>query len=143
MPSLDVEQARELGATVGSGSHDDLTDDQLDALESLFEAVETALETDTSAAGTTLLAFWGGHVAADADLALDGTAAADLEPVFEDGFQAGVLGVDLYQALQMTAKAVQGGDGPALDGWAGRLAELSNRHVAHLLAHGDRGDEAA
>lgn len=143
MPSLDVERARELGATVGSGSHDDLTEDQLEALEALFDEVDAALENDVSTAATTLLAFWGGHVAADAELTVDGTTAAALEPVFDEGFHADVLGVDLYQALEKTATAVQTDAGPDLDGWASRLAELTNRHVAHLLAHGNHGDEPA
>ena len=144
MASLAVEDARKLGAAVGSSSHDELTETQLEALNSFLEDVERALPERETTAATALLGFWGGHVAADAELQLAGTEAAALEEVFEEGFQQGALGVDLYQALSKTATAVQSdGDEPNLEGWIARLEELTNRHVAHLLAHGESGHEAA
>jgi hypothetical protein len=142
MASPDVDDARRLGAAVGSSDHDDLTDGQLDALDSLLDDVDTSLPEQATAAASALLGFWGGHVAANAELQLAGTEPAALDDIFETGFQEGALGVDLYQALSKTAAAVQG-DGPSLDGWVERLEELTNRHVAHLLAHGEGGHEAA
>lgn len=144
MASMDEHRSRELGTAVGSRDHDDLTDDQLEALETLLGTVEATLEEEPSVAARTLLAFWGGHVAADTDLSAPSIDPGDLASTFEAGFHADAVGVDLFQALSKTASAVQTEDPhPDLGGWTNRLAELTSGYVAHLQTHGENGSESA
>lgn len=135
--AIDDELARSLGAAVASHSHEDLPAGRIEELGDLTRAVEEALEANSHAEGAALLlGFWTGHVAQELDLeSVPGSPDAATE-VLEDGFEAGAIGVDLYQALSKVATARDSSAStPDLNGWTDRLFELTNRHVAHLESH--------
>ena len=135
--SFDREQARTLGRAVATHDHEALPSEQLQELTALTEAVAGAMETDdVERAAAGLLEFWVGHVAGDLGVALANPDAPNAGGLFEDGFEAGTLGVDLYQALSKVETATNTeSDTPALGPWTERLFELTNRHVAHLDGH--------
>lgn len=136
-PSIDREQARALGRAVATHDHEELPSEQLDELRALTEAVAAAMETDdVELAAAGLLEFWIGHVAGDLGVTLANPDSPNAGRLFEDGFEAGTLGVDLYQALSKVETATNTeSETPALGPWTERLFELTNRHVAHLESH--------
>ncbi|MBS3761152.1 hypothetical protein [Halodesulfurarchaeum sp.] len=136
-PSINREQARELGQAVAAHDHGELPADRVEELATLTESVAHALETATvEPAVAGLLGFWTGHVASDI-----GTDPTEPDPnatrdLFQDGFEAGTLGVDLYQTLTKVKTAQESSsETPDLQAWTNRLFELTNRHVAHLQSH--------
>lgn len=135
--AIDDELARTLGAAVAAHSHEDLPAGRVKELGELTTVVEKALETDSHAEGAALLLeFWTGHVARELDFESPPEAPDAAADVVEDGFEAGALGVDLYQALSKVATARERSTStPELDGWTERLFELTNRHVGHLESH--------
>lgn len=136
-PSIDRQQARELGRAVATHDHEDLSADRVEELATLIESVGNALETAAvEPAATGLLGFWTGYVASDFGIDPAESGSEDTEDLFQEGFEAGTLGVDLYQALTKV-KTAQETDSkpPDLQAWTGRLFELTNRHVAHLKTH--------
>lgn len=136
-PSIDREQARELGRSVATHDHETLSADRVEDLATLMESVAQALETDAvepAAAG--LLGFWTGHVASNREIDPGESDPTGTGHLFEDGFEAGTLGVDLYQALSKVETAHESdAESPDLEAWTDRLFELTNRHVAHLKSH--------
>ncbi len=132
----DTETVRTLGSAVATQDHDSLEDTQLEALTELTDEIEKALDDGAAtSAADALLAFWVGHLGAS--LAVDSNATPT-QTLIEDGFAADTIGVDLYQALDKLASATDSdGETPDQEGWARRLAELTNRHVAHLKSHQD------
>ncbi|MFB6086805.1 MAG: hypothetical protein ABEJ84_08410 [Halodesulfurarchaeum sp.] len=135
--AIDDELARALGATVGTHSHEDLPASRIDELDELTTAVAEALEDDSHSQGATLLLeFWTGHVAQQVGVESTPDVGGTGTDLFEEGFEAGAIGVDLYQALSKVATALQSdGTSPDLAGWTERLFELTTRHVAHLESH--------
>ena len=135
--AIDDELARTLGAAVASHSHEELPAARIDELDELTTAVAEALEDeDPSKAAGLLLGFWTGHVSRELGLESTPDSRDAVAERFEEGFDAGTLGVDLYQALSKVAVAAENGEStPDLGGWTDRLFELTNRHVAHLESH--------
>lgn len=135
--SIDQEQAQELGQAVAAHDHEELPADRIEELATLTESVAQALETaavEPAAAG--LLEFWTGHVASEIGTDLTESDSNATMELFQDGFEAGTLGVDLYQALtKVTTAQESGSETPDLQAWTDRLFELTNRHVAHLQSH--------
>jgi hypothetical protein len=133
-PTLSVADARSLGRDVATYSHEDLPADRIEELSSLTEDLSTTVETDPLTAADALLSFWAGH--ASVEIGTEHAGREDREALFEEAFDSGAVGVDLYQALQKTAAAARtDGEQPELAGWTERLFELTNRHVAHLQTH--------
>lgn len=129
---------RTLGSAIATEDHESLSEDRIAELGELTDGVKIALDEDHVApASQALLSFWSGYLSAS--LAVD-SSEMSIATLIEDGFEAGAIGVDLYQALDKLESA-GGTDEPAPDrkGWAERLFELTNRHVAHLKSHQDGG----
>jgi hypothetical protein len=133
-PTLSVADARALGRDVATYSHEELPEDRLDELATFTDDLSEAVDADALSAADALLAFWAGHASVEVGAELAGRD--DREALFEEAFESGSLGVDLFQALQKTAEAARtDGEQPELAGWTERLFELTNRHVAHLQTH--------
>ncbi|MFW6458748.1 MAG: hypothetical protein ACOCY6_04980 [Halodesulfurarchaeum sp.] len=131
--SVDGSLARNIGQAVGSHDHDELSSSRIEEVIDVLETVETHRDSgDIEAAAKGLIAFWEGHRYGELP---SKPKVDDPAILFEEAFQSGELGVDLYQALRKTIEALEGNEPFDLAGWTDRLLELTNRHVAHLRAH--------
>ncbi len=135
--SIDWERAHTLGRAVGTYSHDELPAAQIDELDELTTDIDGALEGGAETqASEGLLGFWVGHVTTETGRDGETETTVAPEQLFEEGFETGTLGVDLYQALSKVVKARETDSSPPdLAAWTDRLFELTNRHVAHLQSH--------
>jgi hypothetical protein len=127
------ERTRRLGGAVAEHAHEDLPSARVEELATTHRRIQTAIEEgEVDRAAAALLGFWAGHVAGE----LDRTDEDPSESLFEAGFHAGALGVDLYQALAKVTEARKANaETPDLGAWTDRLVELTTRHVAHLESH--------
>lgn len=125
--------ARELGALTATTPATDLADSTVDALGAFLDELGDALDADAGVdAARQYREFWDAYL--DAKLETDERAPSEPAETpsgrVEQAFSAGILGLDLYQALGRMYRALDDGD-PSK--WTRRVHALSVEHYEHEI----------
>lgn len=136
------DELRTLGRAVAVTNHDALSEETIDEMTTLSEEVAAHLDgAETATGANKLLAFWEAYVDASREDATAKEGSPTESPVerFERAFDADLLGVDLYEALETLAIVSDLPDEEMeedrLELWANRVHSLTADFAEHLETH--------
>lgn len=129
-----------LAERVATTPHDALTPADVETFDQFLDTVDEALAGgDTTIAAAHLASFWKAHLQAGLQAETD-TVPSDTGALAEEAHAAGLVGIDLYQALMrffdVWADAEASDDTPAaLENWAKRIVDLTVELSDHVADH--------
>lgn len=124
-----TDTAFQAGLTVGERSHSELSSGDIDAVTATVDAIETALERRRHRHAADLaLVYWDGYVTGGLD-----APGTDADERLEQAFDAGLLGMDLYQRLRGLRRALA--DDRPLEKWVERVLDVTRDERGHLETH--------
>ena len=145
MPADDrepIDDPATVGKRIGDTDHDNLSAQDVETVNRLLRDVAEALDADEYAdSAETLLAFWDGYLECklEVDSEWDVAVAESRIDRFEQAFDEGLLGVDLYEALETLAIVSdipdESGDSERVRGWTRRVLKLTSDFQTHLEGH--------
>lgn len=137
-----VDDPASIGKRIGETDHSNLSAQSVEAVSRLLRDIEDTLERDEYAdSAEKLLSFWEGYLGGklEAELESDTTVEETRIDRIEQGFEEGLIGVDLYEAIETLAIVAdipeEQRDVERLRGWTRRAVAMTKDFQTHLENH--------